>query len=261
MTFLTNHFLNKGRHGSTDRLRRREWFIKARDERQKQKRNEEASDNDFLDFAAGTILATEIQLADFRRQLDSYDEATIRALELNQDQIEHVHRRLKEVRERLQDKLDRAFVIDDGRRVFRTEDGAQVFDEKGTAVTRDELDFDLIDPAKPSWESYKFDLEEERELTNSLKTLEQERTEFLQFQTKLDVAREELSTSDITEQQLEELDADLEALMPVSVKQQLPDYEPSAPVPSASTEFKFSADPSSLQKLRTSTADLRLERF
>lgn len=256
-----NHFVAKDNSHSAEQIRQRKWFIKARDERQKQRELEEAQDSAFINLATSTIIATEIQIAEFREKLDRYDEATVRALQLNQRKIENVELLLLDVRNSLQEMLDRTHTLDDGRRVFLTEDRSRAFDEFGSEVTREELDFDIVSETAPTWESYKELRQQETDLSDTLQSLEQERSEILQFQTKLDDAREEFSGSEITERQLEELDADLDVLMPVSVKQKLPGYELSAPVPSATAQFKFSADPSSFQKLRTSTADLRLERF
>lgn len=47
-----------------------------------------------------------------------------------------------------------ALTIDDGRRVFKTEDGVQVFDEFGTEIAPSVLDFELIDASKPTWKNF-----------------------------------------------------------------------------------------------------------
>ena len=112
--------------------------------------------------------------------------------------------------------LERAYVMDDGRRVFKTKDGAQVFDEFGVEVSSDELDFDLIGSEKTTWEEFSTAIELDQ-------TLQSERSEILEFQEKVDAARERVSDGNITKAELEELDAELLDLIPSAVRSHIPE--------------------------------------
>lgn len=228
MDQLADHFRNKDRslpgQGS-----QRHWFIKARQDQQRRAEIENKFEDEILGLAAEVAMATQVQIAEFRAKLDTYDEATVIALMENQQALDLVN-------ERLQALLDRAYVMEDGRRVFKTENGAQVFDEHGQEITPDQLDFDLIEPSHPSWESYQPDFE----LGKSLRA---ERQGILDFQDRLDVARDKIADDDISKTDLEELDADLLEAMPSAVATHMPDYEPPAPTPNASAVFSANADP------------------
>ena len=242
MAFLTNHFEARDHSRYAERLRQQKWFIKARQDRQKQRADEEARQDDMLDFSAGMILATQMQIETFQQNLDKYDAATIQALELNQQQIDEITEQLLIVRARIQDKLQQAHIMEDGRRVFLTEDRSQAFDEHGNEVSPEELDFDAISEAAPSWEGYQKEIQREEALSQSLEKLETERGEILDYQEKLDHARERSEADDFTTDELEELEKDLEESMPDAVAKQLPDYEPSQ-TQDLKSDFTTSATP------------------
>ncbi|MGH1330672.1 MAG: hypothetical protein ACRBBK_07305 [Paracoccaceae bacterium] len=172
-------------------------------------------EEDIVGLAAEAIMATEVQLVKFEAKLDRYDEATVKALMENQELLDAVNARIDAM-------LEQAYVMEDGRRVFRTEDGTQVFDEHGTEVSSLVLDPQLIDPALPSWEAYSADITIQTELTA-------ERTAILDYQERLDVAREEIDGGEISEADLEALDADLLDAMPDAVRANVPGLEPSEP--------------------------------
>lgn len=79
---------------------------------------------------------------------------------------------MDEVNARIEILLSQAYVMEDGRRVFKTEDGAQVFDEFGEEVTRDKLDFDLISPNSPTFEQFSQETDRLRYLEERKKTLQ-----------------------------------------------------------------------------------------
>ncbi|MEM1163508.1 MAG: hypothetical protein AAGJ28_21455, partial [Pseudomonadota bacterium] len=58
------------------------------------------------------------------------------------------------VQARIDALLEGAFIMPDGRRVFKSEDGQRVYDEFGKEVGRDGIDPDLIPDGLPAWESY-----------------------------------------------------------------------------------------------------------
>ena len=111
------------------------------------------------------------------------------------------------VRLQIATMLQQAYTLEDGRRVFRTEDGTQVFDEFGEEVGLEFVSPDEIDPSLPTWEQYSAARDQEQALAAA-------RPEFLEFQERLDESRELIDGGEISASELEALDAELEALMP-----------------------------------------------
>lgn len=192
--------------GKTEAGRRR--LHQEQQQRDDKKRAEEKGmEDDFVDLALPIVQATMAQIEAFTVQLDRYDAATIEALHNNAIELELV-------RERIEDMLVRAHALEDGRRVFRTEDGRQVFDEFGVEVAPEIIEPDEIDPSAPTWEAYWADRERLTELT-------QEREQLLEYQERLDNARNEVADGEIGTDELEELSNELEALMPAPVRAEL----------------------------------------
>lgn len=229
---ITDHFRNKDK-AHPGQSGQRLWFIKAREAQQRRANWQDDLDSNVLGLATETMMATQIQIEEFKIKLDTYEEATTAALMENQVALDLVNARLQAL-------LDRAYVMEDGRRVFKTEDGTQVFDEFGQEITPDQLDFGLIDPNLPHWESY----QPEFELDKSLKM---ERGQLLEFQEKLDGTREKADSGELTNNDLEELDADLLEAMPPSVAKQISGVENASIIPNATSSFTANANPTTLQ--------------
>lgn len=181
-------------------------------------KRQEAEARTFLD----TALAPPAKLEAVRVQLDKYDTHTVEALMENREALDRV-------RERLDSMLGKAHVLPDGRRVFKTMDGQSVYDENGLPLTRDLIDPALIDDRKPKWEVYRDDKQE-------WKKLNEERQGLLDYQARLDEARERLDGGDITEAELSNMQRDLREAMPDAVRRKagLDAQEPDAAGPSAS---------------------------
>ncbi len=210
MINLGTHFRrNETRH--SEWLRQRQWFIKAREDRGKRAERTEKLEDDLAAMGMEVVMATEIQIREFEAKLDAYEVATVTALMENQKQLDIVNARIEAM-------LAEAYVMEDGRRVFKTEDGTQVFDEHGVEVTPDELDFELIDNKAPTWKSFSRGLEERANLVA-------EREGLFEYQQKLDDARERVSEGEISEAELEELDDDLLEVMPGRVREHTPGIE------------------------------------
>ena len=139
MIQLTTHFRRDAFDRHSEWLRQQQWFIRAQMDRQHRTEVEERTDNDLFDLAVDVLMASQDQIIQFGKKLDRYDEATVRALMKNQESLEEVNARLDAL-------LDRAYVMQDGRRVFKTDNGTKVFDEFGQEVSSDELDSNLISP-------------------------------------------------------------------------------------------------------------------
>lgn len=216
MVKLGEHFASDDRGRHSEWLRQQQWFIKARQDNQRRDTIEDKAEQNASDFASAVVMATATQIEDFEIKLDSYDEATVIALMENQELMDAVNARIDAL-------LAQAYVMDDGRRVFRTEDGEQVFDEFGGEVSAEELNPDLIDPSYPTWEAFSAEVDQRQELT-------QQRTEILEFQEKVDSAREQIAEGEISEADLDALDADLLDAMPLAVRDHVAGLEPVAAV-------------------------------
>ena len=174
---------------SSELLRQQRLMHMQREEKDRKERTDKARDDlsEFVDSAMLVVPAAEVM--EFRVELDLYDTATIAALDQNRIALE-------QVQERLDDLLDRAHVLEDGRRVFKTEDGTQVFDEFGLEVDASLIGSDDIADTRPTWETYKVHFDEEARLR-------QEQTELLAYQDRLDMARERLDSGEITSVEFE----------------------------------------------------------
>jgi hypothetical protein len=72
--------------------------------------------------------------------------------------------------------------------------------------------------------------------------LDRERIELLQFQERIDSAREQLESDDLTKRDIELIGDELDASMPVIVRRSLPGYQ-EAVVPDARSDFAAVASP------------------
>ena len=207
------------------RREREKWFIAAKDHREQKELKAERAEKEFLDFATATILATEIEIQEFQARLDIYDEATVKALIENQQALDLLQIQIA-------DMLSTAHVMEDGTRVFKSEDGTWAVDEHGNRLDTDTHDIDQIPQTKHTAEQY-LDIHEQK------KQLMQERQDILDYQEKLDAARERSNSDDFTKDEMDELDKELQSEMPQAVKRQLPDYTPSQEA-SIKSEFEAS---------------------
>jgi len=192
---------------------REKWFIVARDQREQQELKEDKSEEAFMEFAASIILATEIEVQEFQAKLDVYDEATVKALMENTKALEAIN-------EKIQENLKHAHTLEDGTRVYKSEDGTWGINEYGQRFDAKTHDLETIPSTKVTAEEAETDFK-------TRDTLQRERTEILEFQEKSDYARERSNLDDFSKEELDELDKELEAEMPMAVKRQMPDYVPS----------------------------------
>lgn len=242
LSHLTSHFRGQDRTRYAEAARREHWFIKVKDDKKRKEAASGRAESDLADLGAAAVMATTTQIESFEARLDALDAATIEALEENRLRLEDVQRLLHEADLDIQWMLDQAHVLEDGRRVFLTRDRSQAFDEFGAEVLETELDFDLICETAPTYEDYAEKVELRDGLQEEFDTLHTERRTLLDFQDRLDEAREQTSDGQITADGLEALDAELGELMPPSVQRHLPEHEwseldvPVSDQPTASAE-------------------------
>ncbi|UES36708.1 hypothetical protein [Roseibium aggregatum] len=241
MVRLGEHFRSEEASRHSEWLRHQKWFIKAQDERERREKADEKLNDAMESLVSAAIMATEEKLKAFQTKLDTYDEATVVALMENQEKLDLINAEIN-------DLLSKAYVMEDGRRVFKSEDGSYVIDEYGETVSPDELDPMAIPDGHPSAETYAEKLENRKQLT-------QERQDILDFQEKVDAAREATADGEISEKELEDLDADLLDAMPDSVRNNVPGLENNQIAPVLKAEFQPTADPIKLENVRTRTFD------
>ena len=199
-----------------DLAHRQRLALQQQEDRERRERRErtEADADDMLDLAA--VAVTDAEIESFRADLDTYDGATVAALQENQIELEAVEARM-------QDLLRRAHTLPDGRRVFKTQGGLRVFDEFGTELDSETIDPNEIDDAKPRWETYKPVFDQQIQL-------QAERAELLDYQSRLDEARERLDAGDLSRKEFEELRTSIRDEMPGAVREQVLAIDPDAPV-------------------------------
>ena len=202
-----------------------EWYHEQIRHRQEQNARREEDDDrvdDLHILIQAVTLATAQQVAAFRAGLDVYDAAVIETLLDNR-------RALERTRAAIDEMLVRAHTLPDGTRVFVTEDGEQVFDENGADVTN-VIAPEEIDPSRPRWEIYRDALAEQA-------ALESERAELLDFQARLDEARDQLAEGGVSADALDDMRDALETDMPEAVRARLHGPESAAaPEPDGNAE-------------------------
>jgi hypothetical protein len=231
MIQLAQHFRSDLSDRHSEWLRQRQWFIKAKVDQEKREDAAEKAEADFAAFAAEIIVATDIQLRKFQTRLaqfevkldnydaklDVYDEAVTRAL------IEQLER-MDVLKAAHSEILDNAYVLENGRRVFKSEDGTFVVDEFGANVEEDIVDPETIPAGYSSADV----------LLKSLSNLDEVQSEIdalHQAQSEIDVARERSSnardllkqgkvlaeTEGVTVGALNENESELDAAVPKSL--------------------------------------------
>lgn len=179
---------------------------RQRENREFQHKEEERRDAETAELI-GSIFAPKEEIVAFRTQLDTYDTRTVEALMDNQEALDAVRRKLDTM-------LGEAYVLPDGRRVFKTRDGQRVFDEHGAELPSSIIDPKAIEDARPRWESF----ESTKKTENALVS---QREELLDYQKKLDTARERVNKGQVTEKELDGMKDELAATMPDAVRRKL----------------------------------------
>lgn len=172
------------------------------------------------------VFASQERIGSFTSKLDRYDSVTVEALMENRVLLD-------KAREQLDAMLTEAHVLPDGRRVFKTRDGTRVFDEHGAELKPDAIDPNLIDETRPHWEEFKG-------VRDTKLGLERERQDLLDYQSRLDSAREQVGKDRITEKALDDLGADLNEEMPDAIRRRVAGDKPN---PNATADRDRSSSP------------------
>lgn len=231
MIGLTDHFGSSDRNRHSEWLRQRQWFIKAKNQHARREDIAEKLEDGLTALAVEVVMANEAQLRQFETRLadyearldeyyaklDAYDEAVTRALI---ERLERLH--LLEARHA--ELLTNAFVLEDGRKVFKSEDGTFVVDEAGEQLDADEIDPALIPDGYTTAEEFTASLdaiENEKAEIDALHQAQSEidagREKSGQAREKLDDAKDALNEDGITVQDLEDLEAELDEAMPTDM--------------------------------------------
>ncbi len=212
----------KRAEGRREEEKRLTEFHRRKDKERERREDERETGADELTIAA---LATDDQVLAFTVELDAYDAATVEALQQNRIALDQVDSELELM-------LAQAFVLPDGRRVFKTEDGLRVFDENGQELRGEDIDPAAIDDAKPSWDRFSQYQEQRVEIIQQQQSL-------LDYQQQLDSARDRLAAGDITADELHTMDEDLQRNLPDTVSELLPEDMRGEP----EAEIKANAEP------------------
>lgn len=192
-----------------DIVRRVQEADRKDDKRRKDKKDNEDKERDAGEDAALEIMAfaTAAELERFDVTMTHYHDATYEAL-LENDRL------TAEAQRELQDMLDRAYTLPDGRRVFESEDGIRVFDEFGRELDADTVTAEEIDDGLPKWEALQTGRRDYDLLINDRKAI-------IEYQLKLDEAEERRSEGGLTSDELRAIENELAESMPDSVRNEL----------------------------------------
>ena len=216
--------------------REQDRFFKEADKRIKEKIEDARADDAIGDVVGVMVLASESDLAALRTDLGSYRTASTEALIVNE-------RDLALVQAELDDMLAKAYVLPDGRRVFKTEDGLRVFDENGVELSVEDIDPDLIEDWRPYAEGYL----ERRDHRLDLLT---EHDEIITFEERMELANERAKSGDVTKDELGGLREELETSMPLSGRKNMPGYDqPDRASPANAFDALSNPKPSTALKL------------
>lgn len=223
-----NHF---GIHSSRlehSELERRKWFIASRHQRKQREIHQDHAEDVLSDFAASFVLADPLEIEAYKAELDEFDALTVEAIMENREILD----RLYAERDAM---LERAYQLDDGTRVFKSEDGLRVYDEQGQLVSPNVVDPTVIDDKFEKAEPYIEKLE-------SIAKHKQIHKNLLEFQEHLDEDRELADSGTMTKHELAERREERLKEMPIEVRRKLNGYDETQEQ-KLKSEFSTSAKP------------------
>ncbi len=203
------------------------WFIAAKQEKARKEEQAEKLDEAMFEAAVSTIMADPVEIEAFRMELDAYDEATVKALMQNREILEQLFIEREAM-------LAEAYQLEDGTRVFKSEDGKTVINEHGEFLSLDQIDPNEISDHLTTSEEY-------MALNNKIDHHIAIEQQLLDYQEKLDDARERLNAGDMTKEEFDQTRQELKSDMPIQARQQLSDEHKVSNI-DLQKEFKPAAD-------------------
>lgn len=267
MMALQVHFIENGRDMHQRNARathfRKQQQDKAREQDQKRKAEAaEELDSDLVAAAMTTIPATQNEVAAFTVRLDAseaqhdvYNDATVTALIQSQAELEVINRQLEQVRHELDEMLQRAYVMEDGRRVFLNQDGTEAIDEFGNTVSLELVPVENVPNGARISDQFKAHLALNHQLSNTAEDKQAEIDEIHRFDDLLhdanerhDAVRAKIEEGDLTKgeldalsDELDQMDIELLQAMPPAVRAHVPDFGLSGNTPDMSAPFNQTA--------------------
>ncbi|WP_299500465.1 hypothetical protein [uncultured Roseobacter sp.] len=210
--------LELARHAQSDEAEQlREEGFRRQDERiekrAEQIKEEQAEGSNLLTaILAGGDTKYAVRLKELNDRVGLHHNATIEALLENQELLDAVQLRMDHL-------LSEAYILPDGRRVFKSEDGLRVEDEFGAVVPASELDPNSIEDYRPSLEVWESAWEERQ-------ALNKQREELIAYQNKLDQAQILIDQGGLSDEDFADLDDLMINNVPDAVRSRLPSAEP-----------------------------------
>lgn len=201
---------------------------REQEERREKRADAVEADADFIDLASVAITTEQAEV--FQAELDIYQAATVEALLENEKALELVDDKLELL-------MRKAHVLEDGRRVFKTEDGLRVFDEDGNELGKEIIDPDDIADDRPRWETIEGILDQRE-------ALQSEREQLFDFQERLDSAQERLDSGEMTQKEFDRIREDLTSSAPEVIKSKVPELfsDDEVPIPAHSPTSDIDLD-------------------
>lgn len=210
-TTLKRMFLERTSTKAFKELQQRQADELRRKNAEKAKNENDDTSDDILIVVA---MASQENVQAFRDQLNEMQQRTI-------ERVLYLQHQRDALLAEQQQMLENAYALEDGRRVFRSEDSTYVIDENGSEVRRDVVDPDDIGDGFTSAETY-------LSITRRLDDNEHATSEAIQFQEQLDDLGDRLGRDELTQEELDVFIQELEYITPESFQPDM-DIDPSQP--------------------------------
>lgn len=158
--------------------------------------------DELAEFVLSEMLTTQRDM--LLRRIDMLDRASFEAL------VE-TEKKLVQAREDLDRLRDNAYQLPDGTKVYRTEDGAAVYDDDGNRLGNDVIDPAAIPDNKPTWE-------DRQRRGERVDQFQRERRDIQDYRDRLDRARDKLGDDDLSSDDIEGVEQGIDETMPQSVR-------------------------------------------
>ena len=143
--------------------------------------------------------------------------------------------------------LANAYQLEDGTHVFKSEDGVSVFDKEGIPVSTDIIDPDQIPDHHTTHEEW-------QAIIQQVTKHEKIDRDLIEYQEKLDTARDQLDSDELSQEEFESIRNDITTSMPMEVRRKLPEYDPKQEA-RLKSEFESTAS----QPVNLSPADMAID--